>query len=73
MKVVKMMRQNNCVGNSHVNSGTVGNTDRNQRMFNGRHTMNLAPEFITSDLLVHQQQFWTRNGAVASGQESGVC
>lgn len=68
-----MMRQNNCVGSSHVNSGTVSNIDRNQRMFNGRPTMNLAPEFITSDLLVHQQQFWTHNGAVASGQESGVC
>ena len=34
--------------------------------------MDLAPEFINTDLLVQQRQ-WTYNGATASGQESGVC
>jgi hypothetical protein len=55
-----------------MNSGTMRNNGNNVRNFNRCITMDLAPEFINTDLLV-QQRYWAYNGAAASGQESGVC
>jgi hypothetical protein len=78
MNSTKMMRQNNSFGNCYVNSGTMNNRGNNPRILSRHSTMNLAPEFITTDLLTQQeqqQQYWKYNGTRTrtSGQESGVC
>jgi hypothetical protein len=76
MNSSKMMRQNNSFGSCYLNSGSMSNISNNPRIFNRHSTVNLTPEFISTDLLgqqEQQQQYWKYNGTATSGQESGVC
>jgi hypothetical protein len=72
MNTIAMLGPNSSSGSCYMNSGPTRNTGSNARNFNRCITMDLAPEFISTDLLA-QQRYWTYNGAAASGQESGVC
>ncbi|KAJ9598638.1 hypothetical protein L9F63_010653, partial [Diploptera punctata] len=58
-----MMRPNNCF------VGSSGNPRMNRRA----NMMQIAPEFINTNMLVQQehQQYWKYNGTPNSGQESG--
>lgn len=71
MNTITMLGPNSSSG-SYMNYGGARNNGNNARNLNRCLAMDLAPEFINTDLLV-QQRYWAYNGATASGQESGVC
>lgn len=72
MNTITMLGSNSSSGSCYMNYGTTRNSGNNARNLNRCFAMDLAPEFINTDLLV-QQRYWAYNGATASGQESGVC